>query len=252
MDSTSNHSQDGQTIEALATVAHDLRNHLQGILGCVDLLLEERELEEKFSDADLLKQIRRNALSAHLLVANYLDLSRIEAGLLSMTWQSVHLDKLLRQVGSRYITEVQRKQIRLEYRLQQRLPPIWGDAVALDRVLSNLVHNALKFTPEQGRITLSAARHKGEIALSVTDTGCGIAPTDLSLVFVRGGRTLAAGSSSGSGLGLFIVKTLVEMHGGRVTVASALGQGTQVTAFLQCNQLRGEYAVPITNHNHKE
>ncbi len=231
MVSTSNHTQHEQAVEVLATVAHDVRNYLQGILGYAEMLLEEGGGVPS-TDTELLKLIQRNALGAHLLMANYLDLSRIEAGVFSLTRQPVHLDHLLNQVVARYAFEARRKQITFDWQSPQDLPIIWGEAVALERVFSNLVDNALKFTPAQGRITLHVACHHRELAISLTDTGCGITPADLSLVFVKGWGVTANGFSEGAGLGLFIVKTLVEAHAGRIMVKSALGQGSCFTVFL--------------------
>ena len=234
MDITSHHRRERHAVEVLATVTHDIRNYLQGILGCTEVLLEEQELGEPFKDTELLRQIRRNAIGAHLLVANYLDLSRIEAGLLSLTMQPLRLGELLAQIGARYAADAQRKQITLEWQPPQRLPFVWGDDVALERVFSNLAHNAMKFTPAQGRVTLNAAHHERELAISVTDTGCGIAPADLSEIFAKGWGAAANGSIRGAGLGLFIVKTLVEAHTGRISVESTLGQGSCFTVFLPC------------------
>lgn len=150
MSTPSSHSRNESHVELLATGVHDIRNDLQGILGCAALLLEEQEPGESCQSVELLKRIRRHALRAHLLMANYLDLSRLEAGLLSLNKQPLRLDQLLQQVKSHYALEAQRKQITLEYKSPQPSPILHGDAAALDRVFSNLLHNALKFTPAQG------------------------------------------------------------------------------------------------------
>src|SRR5262245_48441234 len=122
MDPTATRSQDGQAIGELATVAHSIRDYLQRILGCAEVLLEERELGEPFSDVDLLRQIRRNVFGAHLLMTNYLEVKRIEAGLLSVLRQPVQLADLLHRVGSQYRTEAQRRQMALEVHLPLHLP----------------------------------------------------------------------------------------------------------------------------------
>jgi signal transduction histidine kinase len=234
MDAAQSHSQNGSHGELLTLVVHDIRNYLQSILGGMEALLEEAIGRDPSERTELLRRIHRNVLSAHVLVANYLDVARIDGGLYSVIKQPVQLDNLLEQVEHLYKTEAQRKQVTLERQPQEQLPIILGDSGALARVFSNLVHNALKFTPARGRITLSAARHDGKIAISVADTGCGIAPADLSMIFAKGWCAAANGSSGSTGLGLFIVKTLVEAHAGRIAVESTLGQGSCFTVFLPC------------------
>src|SRR5512145_1749448 len=107
MASTVRADQEGQANAVLATVVHDLRNYLQGILGYTELLLKEQEAGKTLRDPELLRQLRRNALGAKWLVANYLDVHRIEAGLFTPARQPVHLGEFLAQVGARYAPEAQ-------------------------------------------------------------------------------------------------------------------------------------------------
>ncbi len=104
------------------------------------------------------------------------------------------------------------------------------------RVVSNLVHNALKFTPEHGRIEISAARHTGAVGITVAATGPGIIPAEAAVVREEGWRATTGKQRQGFGLGLFIAKTVVEMHGGQITIDSTPGSGT-------CFQL----ALPLEN-----
>jgi signal transduction histidine kinase len=120
--------------------------------------------------------------------------------------------------------------------LAPELPLIIGDPLALERIFANLVHNALKFTPKKGRVTLSA-RHRADsestVIVEVRDSGPGIAPEDISLLFERYRRvSTVVRPHEGTGLGLFIVKILVEGHGGRVEVESSLGSGSCFRVFL--------------------
>jgi signal transduction histidine kinase len=104
--------------------------------------------------------------------------------------------------------------------------------MALERVFANLMHNALKFTPERGRVKVSSSRQKDEVVVAVADTGLGIAPEEMPLIFEKYQRAAATQRREGTGLGLSVVKALVGAHGGRVEVESTLGRGTCFSVFL--------------------
>lgn len=226
-----------QTFEVLAGVSHDIRNHLQGILGYTEILWEKLGKADIAKAEELLSRIRQNALSGCLLAANYLDLVRLEGGFLSLLKQPVQIDELLRQVAQLYETELERKQMTFEQHYQAQSPIVLGDCTALMQIFSNLLHNALKFTALRGHISLTSTRLNHEVAITIEDTGCGIAQKDLAKVFTNGWRATASCALMGTGLGLFIAKSLIEAHAGRVTVESTLGKGTRFTVFLPCEPL---------------
>jgi signal transduction histidine kinase len=124
----------------------------------------------------------------------------------------------------------------LEMCLQEELLPVEGDPLALERVFANLLHNALKFTPRGGKVTIGSAQHNGEARAMITDTGPGIVAEEVSTLFDKYRRTESVYSQEGTGLGLFIVKTLVEAHGGRIEVESRMGQGA---CFSGCLPISG-------------
>jgi PAS domain S-box-containing protein len=221
-----------QRAEFLAMLTHDIKNPLGVILGYTEILLEKAGESGSQEDKDLLQSIKRNTFTVHSLVSNYLDFSKIEAGPLILTKHPLGLNGLLNQVGQQYEAEAQHRHITLEFHLQQGLPKVEGDPVALERVFANLVHNALKFTPELGRVTVSSSQRNGKVVVAVADTGSGIAPEEMPSVFEKYRQGAASQPRPGVGLGLFIVKTLVEAHGGRIEVESALGQGTCFCVFL--------------------
>lgn len=223
-----------QRSEFLALLTHDIKNPLTVILGHADLLLEEAKeqgVEDKEREDSLL-WMKSSALTVLSLVENYLDLSRLEEGQRTLAQVPVRLNELLGRVRQQYKAEAQQRRIALELDLQKELPVIAGDSLALERVFANLISNALKFTPAGGIITISSASHQGEAVTTVADNGPGIAPEELPFIFDKYRRTASAGQRKGTGLGLFIVKTLVEAHSGRVEVQSALGQGTCFSVFL--------------------
>jgi signal transduction histidine kinase len=137
-----------------------------------------------------------------------------------VTKAPVALNELLVRVVRQHEVVGARRGITVALQLQPELPPVGGDALALERVFANLVHNALKFTPDGGRITVSTRQEDRSVALSVADTGPGIPADDIPSLFQRYRQTATGRSQLGSGLGLFIAKALGEAHGGMIRVSN--------------------------------
>jgi two-component system sensor histidine kinase ResE len=223
-----------QRAEFLSMLTHDVKSPLGVILGYTEVLLEKvRERGSALAEEeDVLEKLRSSVLTIDSLITNYLDLSRIEAGYLPLAMMPLALNNILRRVGLRYKAEARYRRISLNLHLRQELPVIAGDPLALERVFANLMDNALKFTPALERVTVSSAWHNSEVMVAVADTGPGIAPEEIPRLFEKYQRTAAGRQRKGAGLGLFIVKALVEAHGGRVEVESKLGSGSCFSVFL--------------------
>jgi PAS domain S-box-containing protein len=221
-----------QRAEFNAMLAHDIRNPIGLILGCTEMLLDKKSPSLSGETIDKCHQrIRDGALLLHSLVNNYLDVSRIEAGQLSLSKESVVLDALLGRIVERFECEAQPKSIRLELSTE-RNSTIAGDVLALDRVFGNLLNNAFKFTPNGGFIRMELAVQDGDAVIRVRDSGPGIDPAKLPRLFQKFNRIEISERQEGLGLGLFIVKELVTAHGGRVAVESELGKGSCFSVFL--------------------
>jgi signal transduction histidine kinase len=212
-------------------LSHDIRNPLGVILGYVDLLLETVQ-EDAHEERGMLERLKRSALIVHSLVINYLTCSQLEAGQITLAKRPTPINQVLRLVGQQHEAEARRRHLTLEVYGGEQLPPVEADPLALERVFANLLHNALKFTPELGRVTVRAERQDAVVVVTIADTGPGIAPEELPLLFEKYRRSATATHRDGVGLGLFIVKELVEAHDGRIEVASALGAGTAFSVFL--------------------
>lgn len=242
-----------QREDFLAMLAHDIKNPLTAILGYLDLLAQGIGTAAPTSEQDFLVRIRDNALTMNSLIANYLDLARTEAGQLVLQKSTQSLVPILQQVVQQYTGVAQRHHLTLTLKLGENLPEVKADRVALERIFTNLVRNALKFTPETGHITVTAQRwqnenshsgtlsvattlchllEQGGVVVEVSDTGPGIAPDEIPLVFQKYRRTSTSRNQEGTGLGLFIVKTMVEAHGGHVEVESQLGSGSCFRVIL--------------------
>jgi PAS domain S-box-containing protein len=210
--------------EFLSIVSHEFRTALTGIQGFSELIrdggLEVDEVRAYggyiFNDADRINR----------LIGDMLDLDRMESGRMSMRSGDVDINEVLTEAMARASTGV--SAVEFEADLDPRLPIVAGDRDRLIQVVSNLVNNAVKYSPDGGRVTLSTRGEGGFALISVTDTGLGIPPDEIGHVFERFRRVRsgAAQSIPGTGLGLTIVKQIVEMHGGKIWVESAVGHGS--------------------------
>ncbi|MBM4254809.1 MAG: HAMP domain-containing histidine kinase [Deltaproteobacteria bacterium] len=216
-----------QRTDFLEMLAHDIRSPLSVVVGYADLLLSEAKLRASREEVDMLLSLRSGAFSLSTLVMNYLDVAKIETRPLIFAKGAVALQEVIRRVGRQYSREAQRLHIDLDFSLTDDLPAVMGDALALERVVTNLVHNALKFTPARGKVTVSTfTRGEDKVGVSVVDSGPGMTPEEIAVVFEKYRTAKKDRKREGSGLGLFIVKALVEAHGGRVEVESIVGEGT--------------------------
>ena len=210
--------------EFLSIVSHEFRTALTGIQGFSELIrdggLEADEVRAYggyiFNDADRINR----------LIGDMLDLDRMESGRMTMRTADVDINDVLTETMARAAPSAVTVDFKSD--LDPRLPIVAGDRDRLIQVVSNLVNNAVKYSPEGGTVTLTT-RIEGRFALvSVTDTGIGIPPDEIGHVFERFRRVRsgAAQSIPGTGLGLTIVKQIVEMHGGKIWVESAVGHGS--------------------------
>ena len=206
--------------EFLATLSHELRTPLNAILGWAVLL------RQGHPDADTLGQalqvIERNARAQSQLIEDLLDISRIISGKLRLDVRPIDLFTVIRAGIDAVSPAAMSKEIRLQPVLDPTAGPIAGDPERLQQVMWNLLSNAVKFTPRGGRVQVRLARVRSHVEIAVSDTGCGIAPEMLPYVFdrFRQADSSATRRHGGLGLGLALVKHLVELHGGTVRADS--------------------------------
>ncbi len=216
----------------VAMLTHDIKGPLHVILGVADMLLEEVKSDSDRNYSAPLQNLIDNALTINSLVANYLDFAKMKTGGVSLIKQTVSVDEILARICERFDASAQRRDLTLEMTIAEELPPVGGDPLALERVFTNLLSNALKFTPSGGRVTISARPCKQAVNVSVANTGPGIAPDEISAIFEKYQRARSSGNKDGTGLGLYIVKSLVEAHGGRIDVQSVPGRETRFDVVL--------------------
>jgi signal transduction histidine kinase len=209
--------------EVLGIVAHDLRNPLNTISMSAGLLLESAPTEEQ--RVKQIQVVQRSVDRMDHLIQDLLDTARIEAGRLSIERKREEVTPLVAETREAFQPAAEEKSIRLETEVPQEIPAVYGDHRRILQVLSNIVGNAIRFTPEGGRITLRAESRVTKVRFSVSDTGPGIPEEDLEHIFDRFWQARRA-KKAGAGLGLAIAKGVVEAHGGRIWAESTVGVGS--------------------------
>jgi len=211
--------------EVLGIVAHDLRNPVHTVTMSATVLLEP-----SLSDERRLRQaaiVQRCAGGMERLIQDLLDVSLLESGNFAIRGEPVQLPGVLDEAVDLFDMEARSRRISFSCEVSPEMPPVRGDRRRLLQVLSNLLGNAFRFTPAGGRVALGARREGAVVEVRVEDSGPGIPPENLSHVFDRfwqADRTAGVGA----GLGLAISKGIIEAHGGRIWVESAVGRGTTV------------------------
>jgi PAS domain S-box-containing protein len=217
----------------LALVSHELRSPLNAILGWTKILLTKEVNDETRRSA--LQTIERSALSQAKLIGDLVDSSRIASGKLRLEMRPMNLFDAVNTVFNSQKPTAESKKINLTFEYNAEHATVFGDLVRLQQVFTNLLTNALKFTPEGGNIQLSLRAVDGKVLISVKDDGQGISVETLPHIFrqfSQGDQTIAR-DQAGLGLGLSIVKTLVEKHEGTVTAQSeGTGHGAAFTVTL--------------------
>jgi PAS domain S-box-containing protein len=215
--------------EFLATVSHDLRAPLMFMRGYANMLLTMSELGEK--EREYVKKILVGVAQINDLVSDLLDLGRIETGI-GLEHNPCHLGVILAEAVDSMRVRAVSKGITLQIEPIENPPVVAGDAALLRQAVTNLVDNAIKYTPSGGIVTVSLSAHeesgKGRAVIRVADTGMGIAPDDQVRLFEKFHRIKRRGApeEAGTGLGLAIVKSIVERHAGKVWVNSELDEGS--------------------------
>lgn len=216
--------------EVLAVVSHDLRNPLGTITLGASLLLKMGP-ERRRDDTRTPQLILRAASRMEVLIRDLLDASKMDSGHFVVEPKSQNADALVREAVEAARSAAAEKNIVLEADLPDNLPPVRADGDRVLQVFSNLIGNALKFTPEGGTVTVAAEPEGGTIRFWVSDTGPGIAPEQLPHLFDRFWQGRSA-DRRGAGLGLAIARGIVEAHGGTLEVESRVGEGSRFSFAL--------------------
>jgi signal transduction histidine kinase len=214
----------------VSALAHDIKNPLGIIMGYAELKLDEFEDSENGGgDKTVWNRVEDSGRRIVNLVTGFLEASKAESGRLKIGDEPVQVNRLLREAIQQQQSQVQKNGLVLELELDERLPTIRGDEGQIDRVFWNLIGNAIKFTRNGGKVKVSSRVDGDHICVSVEDTGVGISQEELPLLFSQFKRLKGSEKIEGTGLGLFIVKTIVEAHKGTVWAESPEGKGATFT-----------------------
>jgi signal transduction histidine kinase len=226
--------------EFLANMSHELRTPLNSIIGFTELLKDQAfgPLNEK--QLLYLNNIASSGKHLLALINDILDLAKVDAGKVELHRESLSIVQLLDEVLSNIRSLAEKKQIQLTREIAPELSMINVDHNRFKQIMINLLSNALKFTPVNGQVTITAKPEKEYILISVADTGIGISQDNIDRIFnefeqVDGSRTR---KFEGTGLGLALTRRLVELHGGEIWVESELEKGTKFT-----------FSIPIPKPN---
>ncbi len=221
--------------EFVSAVSHDLRSPLTAILGYTELIGRVGPLNER--QQEFIKRVQASVQGITALISDLLDLGRIEAGL-DARKELIDIRPLLRQSLESFNTFLAEKEQKLELEISHSTPLIWGNTVRLQQMITNLVSNAIKYTPKGGKLGVRVWQEDGQLILQVWDNGVGIPPSEQPYIFEKFYRASNLPDDvSGTGLGLTIVKSIVEDHQGRIWLESTVGQGTTFTIVLPAAEL---------------
>ncbi len=219
----------------LAAMSHELRTPLNAVIGFADVLT--MEIYGPLGSpryAEYIRDIRASGAHLLALINDILDLSRLDAGNAELLEEDADLANLIDAALRMVQSQAAEKNIRIDHSIEARLPMIHADKRRISQVLINILSNAVKFTPAGGRVNVRAFRTGAEIAVTITDTGIGIARQDIAKAFERFRQidSKLSRKYEGTGLGLPLANQLMQAHGGRLVLESEVNVGTVVTLYF--------------------
>jgi two-component system, OmpR family, phosphate regulon sensor histidine kinase PhoR len=216
-----------QTIrrEFVGNVSHELRTPLAGIKAIVETL-QDGAINDKDIALDFLGKVNDEVDSLTQMVNELIELSRIETGKVKLNLQPLDLNSLISEAAARITPQAERKQISIITELKDDLPKTQAESERIQEVLSNILHNAIKFTPAGGEIRVKTFSSSNSVTVEIKDTGIGISADDLPHIFERFFKADKSRSNPGSGLGLAIARHIIKAHGGDIWVKSQEGKGS--------------------------
>jgi len=223
--------------EFLATMSHELRTPLNIILGYQEMLLDDQLSHPTPQQVSILQRLGQSARQLHELITALLDVSRLEAGRLPVEEKTVQVAELVQDVESETRELCDTTNLSFTWNVDAQLPPILTDPLKLKIILKNLIGNAVKFTPA-GSVTVDVHARNGGVEIAVADTGVGISPDEAATIFepfrqLENGREQ---KQKGVGLGLYIVRRMLELLGGSISVDSAPGHGSTFRVWVPENE----------------
>ena len=239
-------------------ITHELKTPLSLILGPLDDLTEERKPDDWKHVQSRLQMMQRNGYRLQNLVDQILDVTKLNAEAIQLTLQPVHFEQLSHQIVGQFQSRLVQKNVNLEIHADEIDSLIYVDREAWERILINLMSNAIKFSPADSEIQITIKNYEDEVSLAVKDQGRGIKPGDQQRVFEYLYQSDGAESAEGTGIGLFLVKGLVEQMGGKIELKSKESEGAEfivslkkgTSHFLESDKILHE--PPASDDDHQE
>jgi len=217
--------------QVLSGITHDLRGPLSAIMGYLDLL--KRQLKDGPPKAvEYVGLAREAGVRLTQMVSDILDVVRFEQGKIDLDLQSISVEEMFRRIQNIFGVTANQKNVTMKVNMAELGLSVSGDPKLLERVVDNLVGNAIKFTPGGGTISVTAQRGKGRVIFEVSDTGRGIPKEAQSRIFDKFQQVRPGDRSAGYGLGLAVAKFIVEAHKGEIRVESEVGKGSVFTFWI--------------------
>lgn len=218
----------------VSMVSHEVRSPMNSLLMQLKVIMDGLAGEVTPKQLEILERASEKIINLNSLVTELLDLSRIESGLIAHEKEEVDLVALLFEQQQFHLPFAREKEIRVELSCQEKLPPIFANRQNMEEVFSNLIVNAIKYSPEKATVTIHALKENEYLKITVSDTGFGLEKEELAKIFTRFYRVKDANTREiqGTGLGLSLVKSIVDSHHGKITVASSPGKGSVFSVLL--------------------
>lgn len=215
--------------ELVSNISHDLRTPLSAMQGYVETLIIKGDRLSAEERDEYLRIARRHAVRLGTLIGDLFELSKLDSASIVADREAFSLPELVQDVALEFQLDAEKKGIHLRIKASVNAPMTVGDIGLIQRVLENLVRNAIKFTPRNGEVTIALSQHPDYLSVAVSDTGPGIAQKDIPRIFDRFFRAVNGeeARSDSSGLGLAIVKRILDLHESRITVESKPNAGTK-------------------------
>jgi len=220
--------------ELIGNISHEFRTPLASIKAMVETL-HDGAVDDKEAARDFLTRIDDEVERLTQIVVELTELSRIETGEAELRLEPVNLNLLVEEVITQLSPQVERQQLTVDKKIDTNLPSVQADKRRIRQTIVNLIHNAIKFTDPGGKILVTTRIHRGSVTVDISDTGIGIAKSDLPHVFERFYKGDRDRSGGGTGMGLAIAKHVVEAHGGSIWVQSEEGKGSTFSFSLPLN-----------------
>lgn len=218
----------------IMNMSHELRTPLNSVIGFSDLLLEGAFGPLNTRQSKYVNNILISGKNLLEIINNLLDISRLETGERNLNYDEVDIASLIGEVRMSLFSSASNKKVVVELKVDSSLENVRADRTKLRQILYNLMSNAIKFTPEKGKVTVSASKKEGMLEVKVSDNGIGLSKRDYEKIFMpfTQADSSTARGYGGAGLGLYIVKNFIDLHGGKIWVDSEVGKGSTFTFTL--------------------